>query len=276
MALNKWPARLWSKPDLNSVRQTVLSASVDSNGYPNYITAGTGLSVDLAATAVPIVLTAAMGANNLNGQNYVARVTQDTSITGLTTFTTCFLWAEIDFDGNVTYGHDTLLNPPNYIWGTPSTVFGVYSFCIPEMQGYLGDGTNALKTSRVYLGEAVTDGTSVTSVVNYALQGKYQSTVTAITSVAGPNTYGFNSNIGIYPCKLHGMLRENNTYKWSKAPGSVSTDAAVTRGVELINIDRNTLRAYVPAWGVFPAVVTDSHSSAAASGELIFIAERGW
>lgn len=42
-------------------RQTVLSGSVDANGYANFLSAGTGLAVDLDATPDPVIVTFAQG-----------------------------------------------------------------------------------------------------------------------------------------------------------------------------------------------------------------------
>ena len=65
-------------------RQTVLSSSVDSNGLPNFITAGAGLSAAIAATTTPIALTAANGYGPAGQVDLVGRVTADTTISSLT------------------------------------------------------------------------------------------------------------------------------------------------------------------------------------------------
>lgn len=43
------------------VRQTVLSAAIDANGYANFISAGTGLAANIAATSTPIRIAFAAG-----------------------------------------------------------------------------------------------------------------------------------------------------------------------------------------------------------------------
>lgn len=65
-------------------RQTVLSSSVDSNGLPNFITAGSGLSAAIAATTTPVVMTAANGYGPAGQVDLVGRVTADTTISSLT------------------------------------------------------------------------------------------------------------------------------------------------------------------------------------------------
>lgn len=65
-------------------RQTVLSSSVDSNGLPNFITAGSGLSAAIAATTTPVVLTASNGFGPAGQVDLVGRVTADTTISSLT------------------------------------------------------------------------------------------------------------------------------------------------------------------------------------------------
>ena len=65
-------------------RQTVLSSSVDSDGLPNFITAGSGLSAAIAATTTPIVLTAANGYGPAGQVDLVGRISADTTISSLT------------------------------------------------------------------------------------------------------------------------------------------------------------------------------------------------
>lgn len=177
------------------VRQTVLSAQNDTDGLPNYITAGFGLSVNIAATAMPVVLTAANGFNARGQVNRVGVVSADASISGLTNATTNYLYADIAADGSVTFGKTTFA-PIYQFGGSYSTTNGQFVFNIQDMVGKVGNGSSAVQTYRVFIGEAVTSGGVVTSVVNYALMGRYQSPDMVITA-ANAVKYDFSHNIGV-------------------------------------------------------------------------------
>ena len=111
------------------VRQTVLSAAVDSNGLPNYLSAGSGLSVNIAATATPIVVTAAGGAGSSGPVDRIGYINADTSISGLTDSTTNYLYMDIAANGTVTLGATTLA-PVTQFGGTYSTTTGQFTFNI--------------------------------------------------------------------------------------------------------------------------------------------------
>lgn len=68
------------KIPIPTVRQTVYAGSVDSNGMPNYISVGTGLSVNVAATTTPIKMIAA-GGDPANDR--IGTISADTTISGL-------------------------------------------------------------------------------------------------------------------------------------------------------------------------------------------------
>lgn len=176
------------------VRQTVLASAVDSAGLPTFIAAGAGLSVTIAATSVPIYLTAANGFSGTGGTNRIGAISADTSISGLTDATTNYLYADIASNGTVTLGKTTLA--PTYQWGgTYSTTNGQFTFNIQEMVGKVGNGSTADQTYRVFIGEAVTSGGAVSSVVNYALMGRYISAYTATLPGASASA-SFSHNLG--------------------------------------------------------------------------------
>jgi hypothetical protein len=97
-------------------------------------------------------------------------------------------------DGALTTGKTTLA--PIYQWGgTPGTANGQFTFNIGEMRGYLGNGSTAPQAYVVFLGEAVTSGSAVTSTVAYAYSGRYESAWTATLPNGGTFTSA-NHNIG--------------------------------------------------------------------------------
>lgn len=58
-------------------RQTVLSGGVDSNGQANFLSAGSGLAVNLAATTTPVAIAFAAGYDDGGPLDYVKRETAD-------------------------------------------------------------------------------------------------------------------------------------------------------------------------------------------------------
>lgn len=68
-----------------TVRQCALAGSLDSSGDPNFLSAGTGLALDLAALDAPLVLTYAAGSGAAGDINYSEAVGADATdvVTGL-------------------------------------------------------------------------------------------------------------------------------------------------------------------------------------------------
>jgi hypothetical protein len=170
---------------------------VDASGYPNFINAGAGLSVNIAATVVNVLLTAANGIYNMFG-----KITTDAIIGSLANNTTNYLYADIGVDETVTLGATTLA--PNYQFGgTYSTTANQFTFNICDMVGKVGNGSTAAQAYRVFIGEAVTSGGTVTSVTNYALQGRYVSTEQTMTI---NSLLTVNHNLGVLPRLINAPL----------------------------------------------------------------------
>lgn len=195
------------------VRQTVQSALVDSNGYANFISIGTGLSVNISATITNIKLSASGG---LIDRNII--ITANTTISGLTASTTNYLYADISSTGTVTLGATTLV--PNYQFGgTASIVNGQHTFNIGEMKMYVGNGTTATQVYRVFLGEAVTGASTVTSVINYAINGSYDSGW--ISTLPQGVTTTKNHNIGLNSEYVFDFIAKCITSELSYAVGDI-------------------------------------------------------
>lgn len=267
------------------VRQTVLSASVDSNGYPNYITSGSGLSVDIAATSVPVVLTAA-GGNGVTGiGDRVAAITSNTVISGLTASATNYLYADIDSNGVATLGH-TLFAPVYQFGGTYSVSSGQFTFNIQEMTGKVGNGVTADLAYRVYIGEAVTDGSGVTSVVNYALMGRYQSADVSI-GVAG-SLYTFSHQIGVQMVESQ-LYARCISADFGYATGDITEPSTLPTTTYVSQIHHNrtgrntiTVRSGASGTGAGGFYLLDNTSGGAAGSaddadwRIFLMAKRGW
>lgn len=270
-----------------SRRQTVLSSSVDTNGLPDYITAVPAtLAVNLLGATTPVVMTTANGSNGNGDQNYVSVLDFDTVIPALTPSSTCYLYAELGVGGAiVSVGHLTL--PPIYTYGAASTTNGQYTFRIPEMKGYLGNGVTANVVHYVFLGEAVTGVGSVTSVVVYALQGKYTSPDTAVVA-ANAQLYQIDHNIGVQQVNAKVYLRiliaglgysigdvvEATSYAVGPSyPGPIVARLSTPNIAHFATGPGGSTGFMVPSMTPGYGVFNDIISTAA---DYFVIAERGW
>lgn len=91
------------------LRQTVLQGGVDSNGDPNYLSIGTGLSVNGAASASnPVVF---IWSNGFTSSPYdlISVVEANFVFNSLTAYSSPYLYAENDGDGAITYGSNNYI-----------------------------------------------------------------------------------------------------------------------------------------------------------------------
>lgn len=212
-------------PDPGSnVRQTNIAGSVDSNGDPDFLSIGAGLSVDLAATAVPVISTAANGWDAEGNAIDIQRVT---------TADVASAWPGlVDNDTNYLFDRYTggtwgriakILKPIYQRGGTISVVSDQVTFDISAMKSYVGNGVTADEIILVCVGEAVTSAGAVTSVTTYALKGEYRSSVFAL---AVNTIYTKNHNIGIDDVTVTGEIRFNSANQWMQAD-TISTTAII-------------------------------------------------
>ncbi len=203
------------------VRQTVLSGSVNtSTGAANFLSIGTGLAVNLAATTTNITLAFAAGFDAYGDVNYVGRITSDVTgaFSGLTANTTSYLYVNRNTStGALTYGAVTV--QPVYQTYAPTNVNNLHWFDISEMQMKVGNGTTWTVVQRVFVGQAVTNASTVTSVVTYALRGQYDS---GVITVAANTGYQREHNIGVAPMRVSTYLRYNSSYWWQDSATFVS------------------------------------------------------
>ena len=183
------------------VRQTVLSGPQTSSvvtGAPTFLPS-TSTSLTLTAqnisSSAPLIVTAAQGFSSSGAVNYVYTFTGAPSWT-LTASTTNYLYVNASTGATGV----TTLAPVYQFEGTPSTTSGQFTFNISEMMGYLGNGSSAVATPIVIVGEAVAGTSTVTSSIAYAYNGRYVSALYAwpssgsVTSMShalgvGPGAY---------------------------------------------------------------------------------------
>jgi len=165
------------------IRQTVLSGPVDTSGLPNFGGSTGGTTVTASGTLTP---TAANGAANRTGS------ITNPAWTGLSTNGTMYLYLDIAADGSCTTGSTTLA--PTYRWGGADvTTSGQFTFNIQEMVGKVGNGSAAVQTYRVFVGEVSVAAGVVTAIAWYALMGRH---ISEWFSVALSTAYVKNHNIG--------------------------------------------------------------------------------
>ena len=187
----------WDRPHGHGIRQTVIYGVVDtSNGNPNVLPASvTGsmiLTTQNITTSTPWLVSAAAGGDEYGPLDYHTQVTSNFSWPALAISTAKHYLYYNPVTGVA--GSTTL--QPNYVYyATPSTTLGQFTFNISEMKGYLGNGSSAPLTPIVFVGECTTTATDITSIIEYAYNGFYESAYTATLPGAGGATVTHNLGV---------------------------------------------------------------------------------
>lgn len=239
------------------VRQTVLSMAVDSNGFPApTIAGGTGTGTTSVQITGTVRATAAAGGD----ADRTGSITNP-SWTGLTA--NAYLYLDIAADGTVTTGSTTTAPVYQLGNGSISTSTGANTFVIQEMKMYEGNGAGGTtQRYRVFVGEVAASGT-ISSIIWYALMGRYQSALTAIPSASTRTT--FSHNIGIDPRFLRtksfirfvttwngytaGMVIPFTTYYLGTNPPTMDANVAESTLVASILNNANGIQVQTPQTG---------------------------
>ena len=222
-----------------SVRQTVAAGPVDTNGLPTLFpstSASLSITTQNVTLSTPFVATAAQGFNASGKVDYVYQSTANLTWSSLTASTTDYLYV------NASTGAlgSTTLQPIYQFGGTPAVTSGQFTFNISQMIGYMGNGSTAVATPIVFVGEVVTGTSTVTSATAYAYNGMYTSALQVIPST---DTLSLNHNLGIYTGAYSSYwtlvcVTANNGYAVGQeiyvSPGSFSPIDTV------VNVSRNT------------------------------------
>ena len=173
-----------------AIRQTVLSGPTGTHGDAQF--GGSTGSTTVTASAT-LRLTAA---NGFDGAGPVDRMGTiiNPQWTGLSTNGKMYLYLDVAADGSCTPGAGTLA--PIYRWGGADvTTSGQFVFDVDEMIAKVGNGSAAVQTWRVYVGEVTVAGGVVTAITWYSLRGKATSTTLSVPAVGGIQS--FDHNIGV-------------------------------------------------------------------------------
>lgn len=261
-------------PNIGPVRQTVLSGPVDANGLASFGGSTSSTAVTASGTLI------ATAANGFNAKGQVARIGSITnpSWTGLSTNGTMYLYLDIAADGTCTPGAGTLL--PTYRRGGADVVTAnQFTFNIQEMVGKVGNGSAAVQTYRVYVGQVTVAGGVVSAIVWYQLRGEFKSTYTNTlpSAVAPINT---NHNLGIIP-EIAMMTIECITNDSTLAvvgevinnPAQYSSDRQTPPEFTLTSI---SMKHFVGAGQFFLMSTASYNFLTAANWKYAYVAKRGW
>lgn len=178
------------------VRQTVLQGKFNySERRPIFISEVPGqLKLNLWATEVPLICTICDGFDIYGQKDYVFAFTQDIPEAWTLPSNKSFLQLYIEYNPTTktaTFGYTEVLS----VWDYPSAptidMHWIDKDNLWIVQQW--NGTAWEKKYRLMVGECTTDASSVTSVICYAIQGKYES---ERISIGLNNTYVINANIG--------------------------------------------------------------------------------
>lgn len=260
----------------SSVRQTVLGGPVDSSGYPSFLPA---TSVSLSVTSQNVSPSAPLTVSSANGFaaggvfDRVGSSSTDLTWAGLTANATNYLYVDVAANGTLTPGSTTLA-PVYQQGGARSTTNGQATFNVGEMYMTVGSGSSAAQAYRVFVGEAVTNASTVTSTVAYAYNGRYDSGFYALAVATG---YSKNHNIGVAPLKASQIVAQNSDGSgWLVFTGVQGNSSGVNQGTNIIAVARNTVS--LRTGPNYIAYFTDSSGAnfGATTGYGRQIIERGW
>ena len=287
----KWTAlplatyRAWVSATV-SVRQTISAGPVTTDGLPNFLPATSGsLSVtsqNISAT-VPFMATASNGAAPASGiVNRNGLSVSNLTWSSLSANATNYLYVTINADGTLTPGSTTLA-PIYQQGGTPATTSGQFTFNVGEMKGYLGNGTTAPQAFIVFVGEAVTGASSVTSTVAYAYRGRYSSNYGTLPAASA--NVSRNHNIGATP-RIRRIVAENITSEYGFNVGDQIDALASFSGPSIksppnwwasrLSMGMRTGNDTAGFWTAWTPNGTSSAGLTAANWNLWFYADRGW
>lgn len=204
-------------------RNTVMS------GPTSWLAAGTGLQVVSQGGAA--IATIADGFNTANGENNrVFEIPNATEWNSLSANSTVYHWVE--HDGTLTTGSGTLA--PAYGPTSPaSPANGQWWFNTIAYQGFSWNGSAWVAAPRLYVGQATTDGSGVTAVVQYAYNGRSQHSWTGANSTT--QSCAHNLGADLYTLRLKGVFNTSTNGYVSGDPidfsGAFATTSTSSQGV---------------------------------------------
>lgn len=250
-----WNAEHQMVGQYSGPRQTVISAYVDSSGLPNYIAPAIGRLVEFWASAEPLAIAFAAGFDSGGQVDHIGFEGSSAISSGaLPAGSTCYLFVNRDPASGALSGGHSLLAPAYSLTAPASPANDQHWFDIPRMKMKRWNGSAWEEKQRVFVGECVTDSSTVTSITHYALRGYYDS---GWFQVGIGTTYTKSHNLGVFPLGVQQFLAQNSDGSgWVFIYGAAydaNAASALYRGVPVVKLDRNTvkLRAQGQSLAVF-------------------------
>lgn len=271
----------------SAVRQVVTSGPVTALGVPSFLPATSAslsvTSVGLSGTT-PLTVTAANGNDPATGRqrDLVGFSASNLAWSGLVANTTNYLYVTVAANGTLTTG-TTTREPIYQAGGTPLALSGQFTFNIGEMKGYLGNGSLAPQAYVVFVGEAATGPTTVTSIKPYAYNGVFEGLFTGPLT-AGGNWVFADHNLGVKPV-IYDFIIVNVTPEHQYIVGDTLHAASLigNYGSFTLPLALTANRGGLTFFAASPTPYVTSNKGSAASVTLTlanwhyrFIARRGW
>jgi hypothetical protein len=270
-------------PTTPAVRQTVVAGPIDTNGLPSFggVTGATTVTTTAITSTAPLVVTAANGFSSTTGFQLDRMGVSSTnlSFTGLSTNGTMYLYVDISALGVLTPGTTTLA-PVYQYGGTRSTVSGQATYNINEGYMSVGNGSTAVQTYRVFVGEVTVAAAVVSAIIWYALNGRY---VSDLFGYASSTVYTKNHNLGVRPGNYKMVVVNQITEAGYAVNDEVEfagpeASFSVNSGVQCATSGVNNFRV-ITASGNALSLINASYATAGftqANWKFKIYAQRGW
>lgn len=267
--------------NLPQLPQSVSYGPFNVNGTPSFLPA-TSPNLDITtqniSSSFPLIVRAANGNINNGSRNRTGISTTNLTFTGLTASQRNYLYVDVDVNGALTAGFTTLA--PSYQFAGARSIVNLqstFNYGV-EMSMTVGNGASAVQVYRVFIGEAITNATTVTSTIAYAYNGGYES---SLTNIATSNTYTFNHNLGLVPNQLRfeGWIRD--TVSGYVLPYQIDSAFDATGDLNnfamaLLNTDRNAIYVRTGSTAVMNYRDTTGTVNTRTSAELLLRLKRAW
>lgn len=258
------------------VRQTVLTGPIDLDGRADFIESASGLNARTKniTDVLPLIMSYGNGFDSHGQYDLIAVLEENMNWNSLPASSTIYLYLDYDpSTGYITSGFTTLV--PEYSYVKPSSPSsGQYWYPMDHRcSGEYYNGSSWVPVIRIFVGEVVTDASSVTSVISYAYQGFYKS---GIITTALSTTYSFSHNLGSWDYSVLLNTRLNASYTWSQQQRQW---ANAWYGFAPVQYDRNIARAANPTGYSITGNCQGLESSPAtvqASCQMYIIVKREW
>jgi len=202
----------------SSVRQTVQDGP--GTGSPSFLPASSGslsLTSQNISSGTPLIVSAANGFSSVGDINVIGQATSNLSWSSLPASSTVFLGVTVS--GGLLTPFFTSTAPIYQYGGAISSALGQYTFDIAQMMMYVGNGSSSSQVNAVFVGEAVTGGSSVTSTVAYQYNGYYDSGWTALPGTS--TAVSKNHNIGVAEYLTANLALQNVTAEEGYSTGDI-------------------------------------------------------